>query len=338
MGKKSDLSKTEKTKIVQMLAEGNKTVEISNVLGRDHRTIKRFVAQPQDTRKKRVEKKRRTLSAKDLRRIGREVKKNPLATSATIFENCNLADVPRSTRCNILREVADVKKAQKRPPLNKKHKEKRLEWARTYLKMDFSKVLWTDEMRVTLDGPDGWARGWITKGHNAPVRLRRQQGGGGVMVWAGIINKEVVGPFRVAEGVKINSENYCQFLESTFFKRWFNKKSASLRKNLIFMQDNAPSHASKYSKAWLAQKGIKDDRLMTWPPCSPDLNPIENFWALVKQYVYVGGRQYSSKEDIWDAVQAASTHIRPEQVMSLTTSVDNRLLLVLEKKGGYISK
>ncbi|KAL0180242.1 hypothetical protein M9458_025684, partial [Cirrhinus mrigala] len=47
------------------------------------------------------------------------------------------------------------------------------------------------------------------------------------------------------------------------------KESASFKKTLIFMQDNAPSHASN--------KGLKDEKLMTWPPSSPDLNPIENF-------------------------------------------------------------
>ncbi|KAJ1140490.1 hypothetical protein NDU88_006842 [Pleurodeles waltl] len=113
-------------------------------------------------------------------------------------------------------------------------------------------------MRVSLDGPDGWAPGWIGKGQRAPVRLRRQQGGGGVLVWAGIIKDELVGPFRVEDGVKLNSQSYCQFLEDTFFKQWYRKKTASFKKNMIFMQDNAPSHASKYSTAWLARKGIKE--------------------------------------------------------------------------------
>uniref|UniRef100_A0AAY4C5V1 Oxysterol-binding protein n=1 Tax=Denticeps clupeoides TaxID=299321 RepID=A0AAY4C5V1_9TELE len=242
------------------------------------------------------------------------------------------------TRCAILSDMAKVRKAERRPPLKKTHKLKRQDWAKKYLKTDFSKVLWTDEMRVSIDGPDGWARGWIGKGQRAPVRLRRQQGGGGVLVWAGIIKDDLVGPFRVEDGVKLNSQTYCQFLEDTFFKQWYRKKSASFKKNMVFMQDNAPSHASKYSTAWLARKGIKEEKLMTWPPCSPDLNPIDNLWSIIKCEIYKEGKQYTSLNIVWEAVVAAARNVDGEQIKTLTESMDGRLLSVLAKKGGYIGR
>ena len=48
-------------------------------------------------------------------------------------------------------------------------------------------VLWRDESRVTLDGPDGWTSGWLLHQQQPQVRVARQQGGGGVLIWAGII-------------------------------------------------------------------------------------------------------------------------------------------------------
>ena len=47
----------------------------------------------------------------DLRRIKREVKKEPLQTSFAIVANCGLPDVPCSTICSVLREVSKMKKA-----------------------------------------------------------------------------------------------------------------------------------------------------------------------------------------------------------------------------------
>lgn len=181
-----------------------------------------------------------------------------------------------STRCSILRDMAKVRKAETQPLINKTHKLKRQDWAKKYLETFFSKVLWTDEMRLTLDEPDGWANDWYCNGHRAPLQPRHQQSGGGVLVWAVIIKDELVGPFRVEDGLKLNS----QFLEETFFKQWYRKKSASFKITMIFMQDHTPSHTSKHSTLWLASKSLKDERIMTWPPSSPDLNPIENLWAL----------------------------------------------------------
>ena len=57
------------------------------------------------------------------------------------------------------------------------HKQKRLKWAEEYMQIDFSTVLFTDECRATPDGPDGW----VSISVNSLHRLRRQQGGEGVM-------------------------------------------------------------------------------------------------------------------------------------------------------------
>lgn len=75
---------------------------------------------------------------------------------------------------------------------------------------------------------------------------------------------------------------------------------------------------------------------MTWPPSSPDLNPIENFWALLKQDIYSEGKQYTSLNSVWEAVVAAAQKVDSDQIKKLTDSVNGRLVTVIEKKGGYI--
>ena len=67
MGKKKDLSAAEKSEIVQCLGQGMKTLDISRKLKRDHRTIKRFVADSEHTRVRADKGKMRKVSARQIR-------------------------------------------------------------------------------------------------------------------------------------------------------------------------------------------------------------------------------------------------------------------------------
>ena len=125
---------------------------------------------------------------RNLRSIGRQLRIRPGQTSKAIFFAAGLPDVPEATRNDTLRSTDSVKDPLKIPRLTSKHKILRTEWANKYLKIDMSNVLFTDEARVTLEGPDGWTSGWMQSGYGRHQRFRRQQQGGGVMIWAAIIN------------------------------------------------------------------------------------------------------------------------------------------------------
>ena len=95
-------------------------------------------------------------------------------------------------------------------------------------------VLWTDKCRATLDGQDDGNKGWVIEGRQPEVNKRRQQGGEGTMVWAGIMGSNVVGSFRILESVKIDWKNYFALLKDNLIP-WIDKH-VSNKEDLVLPQ------------------------------------------------------------------------------------------------------
>ena len=72
--------------------------------------------------------------------------------------------------------------------------------------------------------------------------------------------KTLIGPFRIDAGVTMNSVYYTQFLK-TNCSPYDDSLKFKERKSTIFMHDNAPSHASKYTADFLKASKIFGDRL-----------------------------------------------------------------------------
>ncbi|XP_055938024.1 uncharacterized protein LOC129968197 [Argiope bruennichi] len=77
-----------------------------------------------------------------------------------------------------------AKKACK-PPLAKQHKLQRLSWAKEYMhfKDEWIEVMFSDEKKFNLDGPDGWRYYWHDLRKEPEIFSKRQMGGGSVMIW-----------------------------------------------------------------------------------------------------------------------------------------------------------
>lgn len=109
------------------------------------------------------------------------MKKNPLNSSKSIFQEAGVTITNSATRNNILNQLATVVKIQSSLFLSKGNIKKRISSSNTCMKYDFSSVLFPNECRTTLDGPEAFARGWLSENSVFAIGFRRQQDGGGVL-------------------------------------------------------------------------------------------------------------------------------------------------------------
>uniref|UniRef100_A0A8R1EME0 HTH_Tnp_Tc3_1 domain-containing protein n=1 Tax=Caenorhabditis japonica TaxID=281687 RepID=A0A8R1EME0_CAEJA len=69
------------------------------------------------------------------------------------------------------------------------------------------------------------------------------------------------------------------------------------------------------TRAFLASKKIK---VLDWPACSPDLNPIERVWGFLTRSVYKNGKQYNSIFELKDAVKTEWSKILSSYLENLS--------------------
>ena len=98
-----------------------------------------------------------------------------------------------------------------------------------------------------------------------------------VMIWASICAGGRSGLWFMPEGTSINGTVYLEVLKSKV------PSFMEIKRCSHFQHDGAPCHQTKAVKKWLGEAGILI--LGPWPGNSPDLNPIENCWVLLKQKV-----------------------------------------------------
>ena len=149
-----------------------------------------------------------------------------------------------------------------------------------------------------------------------------------VMIWSVISGKGTGRLYVVRDTMK--QDQYKDVLQNRLLPQirdWFPNGEP-----YIFMQDGAPCHTARSVKAFLQAKDIP---LLPWPGNSPDMNPIENAWELVKREV--AKDMITTKTELIAKIIHVWNH-HPElqeTVQNCITSMPKRIKDLIAAKGGH---
>ncbi len=144
-----------------------------------------------------------------------------------------------------------------------------------------------------------------------------------VMIWAAMTSAGV-GPLCFLKST-VNTAIYQEILEQ-FMLPSADKLYGDA--DFIFQQDLAPTHTAKGTKSWFNDHGVT---VLDWPANSPELNPIENLWGIVKRKMR--DTRPNNADDPKATVKETWASIPPQQCHKLITSMPRRIEAVIKAKG-----
>ena len=119
---------------------------------------------------------------------------------------------------------------------------------------------------------------------------------------------------------KMDKELYCKILEDDLQNSI--EYYGPDRDNIIFQQDNDSKHTSELAKQWFKDHGID---IPLWPPQSPDLNPIEHLWEILKRRLGSYERAPGGILEVWERDQDEWEKIDVEICQKLIENLTNRV-------------
>ena len=188
----------------------------------------------------------------------------------------------------LVAKFGHARKLIKKPLLKPSHISQRKVFAEYIIKneIDYKKIFFTDEKRFIMNFVPNKQTNQIRLTKKTKLQLKQgdqeveklltipvEKNPKGVMV-AGGVSYYGVGKLNFIVGAM----DSCAYEQTLHYYQEDIDYYKSLGVDLIFQQDNCPSHVSAEIKQTLS----KMYKLDFWPPNSPDLSPIECVWAEVQ--------------------------------------------------------
>jgi transposase len=261
-------------------------------------------------------------------RMKRLVLSNPSLTSNEIKENMQSPASTRTIRRRLVTEFGlRSRRPAKKPFLTPAQMKKRVEFCQMYKNWSVQKwyeVLFSDESTFCQFGSPVTRVRRLTNTRYLPQNtVGTVKHSPKIMIWGCFAGAGRGSLVFIPVGETVNAEKYLQILQGRL------QRSMTLLNCNIYQQDSAPCHTAKIVKNWMKSQRIN---VLEWPGNSPDLNPIENLWFIMKRKVR--GHAPKSMADLQYWIKRVWVQeVSPEYCSKLVSSMPRRIQAVLQSRG-----
>lgn len=321
-----------RTEILQLIAKGKNNTEISNETGHSRTLIRKIRNDLENgtlfTQKSKIG--RPTIITDDIVDRVRSMTQNNRRMSTKDIANILSENnhISYGTVYTIRKQIG----FNFLPPINtfyisQAQRDARLQFSKFHLdnKTDWTKVLFTDESAFYLDNNHRWL--WRRRGElcNEIIREKKKYTPK-VMIFGGI-SYHWKTPLIIVKG-NIDAEVYIDdCIDQSGLIPEMNRIYGA--REWMLLQDGAKPHTCKTTISYLRDycKLVEN-----WPANSPDLNVIENLWAIIKKRVE--SLQPDSIDSLIEAIQDVWNNLSMELIHNLIDSMTDRLQRVVDNQGG----
>ena len=268
----------------------------------------------------------RKITAEDSRAIGQSIRRNNEITASEIVEklqsNRNLIVSRWTVQRQLHRLGYENFLPRGTPMLTNEQKERRVQWAMAHKDDDWSRTVFSDETSHQLFR--NTIRRWSKYAQEEKKRIPKNKQK--IMIWDAFSIKGQLScySFRTAmDGafyVEILRKHLLADARKQFGSRW------------QYQQDNDPKHTSKVAKQFLE---TEVPETIDWPSNSPDINPIENIWSILKRRVEK--RKPSNIHELDQFLHEEWKKFEKTIINNLVRSMKSRCLAIIESKGERIN-